>query len=590
MATKTLQTRIALKYDSYSNWTEAPGKDLVLLKGEIGICEIPSNFTANADSRVMPTVLFKVGDGTSKFYELPWASAKAADVYGWAKSETVVLDGTTIKFKTGDVVNHSIDLSSFATDAEVETVRSALDARIAAVEAKFTGNDSVQDQLTALDGRLDTAEAQLETLNGADNVDGSVAKALKDAKAYADTKKTEVIGDASSTKDSDTIKGAKLFATDAANAAKSAAESTANAALTAYKSEMTAALAGKQDVIAENTYDTYGAASAAQSAAIAAAKIETETQISTLVTTGQVKTNTDAIATNASEISRVEGLVAAEATTREEEDGKLDDRLQKVEAFFEGAAEDSEGLNDALDKLVDIQKYLNGEGSGADGLMGQVSANATAIENLQKEFTEETGRVKIAETAINAVEADLANYKTTVSEALADKQDVIPEYTYDAYGAAANVKTYVDNEFKTAVESYADGKAGAAVSAAKDYADGIKTTLEAADATINTEVAKKLDKTDFTTHTTEDHAKTATEISEEISTAVGFEASAREAAIESINNKLGIFDGTVAEIKITAEDAQSRVTAIEADYLKVADFFIIDCGTSVLREGEPTAQ
>ena len=32
---KTLKTRIALKYDSYTNWTTSPGKDLVLLKGEI---------------------------------------------------------------------------------------------------------------------------------------------------------------------------------------------------------------------------------------------------------------------------------------------------------------------------------------------------------------------------------------------------------------------------------------------------------------------------------------------------------------------------------------------------------------------------
>ena len=67
MATKELQTRIALKYDSYSAWTSSPGKDLILLKGEIGICEIPST---NATATTAPTTLFKVGDGVNTFENL----------------------------------------------------------------------------------------------------------------------------------------------------------------------------------------------------------------------------------------------------------------------------------------------------------------------------------------------------------------------------------------------------------------------------------------------------------------------------------------------------------------------------------------
>ena len=182
MAIKELQTRIALKYDSYSAWTSAPGKDLVLLAGELGIWYVGD---ANQGSQVVPTVLFKVGNGTSTFEQLPWASAKAADVYSWAKSETVVLDGTTLKFKTGDSVNHTVDLSSFATDAEVEAIRSTLASKISALESKFDGENSVQNQIAALDGRLDVIE-------GADTVEGSVAKALKDAKAYTDAREVEI--------------------------------------------------------------------------------------------------------------------------------------------------------------------------------------------------------------------------------------------------------------------------------------------------------------------------------------------------------------------------------------------------------------
>ena len=68
---KTLQTRIALKYDTYANWTnedvEGQGANLVLLRGEIGLCEIPSG---NANAQTAPTVLFKVGDGTTPFKSL----------------------------------------------------------------------------------------------------------------------------------------------------------------------------------------------------------------------------------------------------------------------------------------------------------------------------------------------------------------------------------------------------------------------------------------------------------------------------------------------------------------------------------------
>ena len=45
---------------------------------------------------------------------------------------------------------------------------------------------------TAMDTRMDAAEASITTLTGADTVEGSVAKALKDAKAYADGKDTAI--------------------------------------------------------------------------------------------------------------------------------------------------------------------------------------------------------------------------------------------------------------------------------------------------------------------------------------------------------------------------------------------------------------
>ena len=227
MSMKELQTRIALKYDSFENWTNTAvvgkGGNLVLLAGELGICEVP---TANSDSHVAPTVLFKVGgarypEGHDKagqlmaFKDLPWASARAADVYSWAKSETVVLTETTtnvetgekkqyIQFKTGDTVNHAIDLSMFATEAELKDTTDRLKAIEDALGFDGTDTDgSVTAQIVNINNRLneiigtdtktgliDAAEDRIEAKLGGNfgTAEGqkTVTKTIEDAQAAAE--------------------------------------------------------------------------------------------------------------------------------------------------------------------------------------------------------------------------------------------------------------------------------------------------------------------------------------------------------------------------------------------------------------------
>lgn len=80
--TKTLKTRIQLKYDTLANWN-AVASTFVPNKGEVCFVEIP---TGDATATTAPTVLFKVGDGTTTWGALKWGSALAADVYAWAKA------------------------------------------------------------------------------------------------------------------------------------------------------------------------------------------------------------------------------------------------------------------------------------------------------------------------------------------------------------------------------------------------------------------------------------------------------------------------------------------------------------------------
>ena len=85
MAEKILNTRIQLKYDTYANWTT---NNPILKKGEMAIATIEAGDTEKVNSVTPPQVLIKVGDGTTNYNALPFASGMAADVYSWAKQST----------------------------------------------------------------------------------------------------------------------------------------------------------------------------------------------------------------------------------------------------------------------------------------------------------------------------------------------------------------------------------------------------------------------------------------------------------------------------------------------------------------------
>lgn len=91
---KTIQTRIKNKVDSLAAWQSYSG---TLLDGEIAIVRVPTgdSYTNPVTGKSEPVteLLMKVGDGATTFANLPWLSAKASDVYDWAK----VQDPSTIR-------------------------------------------------------------------------------------------------------------------------------------------------------------------------------------------------------------------------------------------------------------------------------------------------------------------------------------------------------------------------------------------------------------------------------------------------------------------------------------------------------------
>ena len=112
MATKTLNTRIQLKYDSYANWTT---NNPTLLQGELAIAYLGPT---KDDSTVTPNnethpVLFKVGPG--QFNSLPWASALAADVHSWAKASTKP------EYKASEIKELDTYISGKVQDTDLDT-------------------------------------------------------------------------------------------------------------------------------------------------------------------------------------------------------------------------------------------------------------------------------------------------------------------------------------------------------------------------------------------------------------------------------------------------------------------------------------
>ena len=134
---KLINSRVQLKYDSYKNWVE---KNPSLLSGEVAIAYLPprpeGEHTNPAPSAVASATLIKVGPG--QFNALPWLSATAADVYAWAKQESLPIvratddgtEGNVISGISWDAANNKIvyTTASVATSEGMQDLQDAVDA------------------------------------------------------------------------------------------------------------------------------------------------------------------------------------------------------------------------------------------------------------------------------------------------------------------------------------------------------------------------------------------------------------------------------------------------------------------------------
>lgn len=182
MPTKTLQSRITLKYDTYENWLAST---FVPLAGEACIATVA---TKPDGVHVQPTVLIKIGNGVDKYSALPFIHALAADVVQAAKSE----QGLT------NFVQNLITNGKFASAADLE----ALAGRVTTAEGEIdglqalVGTKSVETQIQEAIEKLDLANTY-DAKGSAAAVQGALNtyKTTNDAAVKANTDSIAAIKD-----------------------------------------------------------------------------------------------------------------------------------------------------------------------------------------------------------------------------------------------------------------------------------------------------------------------------------------------------------------------------------------------------------
>ena len=325
----------------------------------------------------------------------------------------------------------AVDLEGYTTDAE----HTALADRVTALDAATTGRVAV------VEGKVSTLEEQVATITSTDSTkEGSIAKALADAKTYAEGQATTKAGEAQAA---------------AIAAAKTETETQVGAAKTEIK-VTTDALAGRLDT-AEGEIDTLQGQVAALTTGetsvdskIAAAKTElsnkslastsTGSTLVTVATAGTVgtgmSTTVDTTALTTAIDTAKSGAIAAAKTETETQVGELDTKLSgQISALgqiVESNKTETDKTTDALAADIQSIKDVIGEGDNGEniidilsGIRTDLNATTTTANSAAQSAEGDTyvsasqsGTKITVNTNINAIDSKLAEEASVVGAAI----------------------------------------------------------------------------------------------------------------------------------------------------------------------------
>ena len=461
-------------------------------------------------------------------------------------------------------------IKKYLADADAVALQSAKD-----YADGLAGNYDAAGSAATVQGKLDTEIARAKAAEEANAAAAKQAQDEVDAlelvvkniqeNAYDDTEVRGLIAGLSTNKADKT-----QVATDIADAVKVETDA------------RVAAVAGVQGAV-DTLSGTHATDKAALEAAIALKADQTALDaVSGVANAAATKVALEAeIKTRGEEITRVEGLVTAEAQRAAGVEADFESRIAEMEQFWE-AADDPEGT---IDKLAEIVNYIASDKTGALDMAGDIAENAKAISDMDTAYkaadTTLQGNIdtlagvvatKAAQSDLTALDGRVGTLETTsathatkdelnaVSGALNEyKEAHKSDYTNAQIDAAIKVNTDAISKLN---DTYAtDAELTAAIEAEVTRANGayaaksLETTVSNLSATVDTKAAQsEVNTISGKVGTLEGQMTQAqTDID-----AVEAKAAANETAIGTLNTTVAGKADTTA-----LNGVSDRVTAIE---------------------------
>ena len=494
MANKTFNTRLKLKYDTYTNWHT---KNPILLAGELAICVVPADSNQATNE---PTVLMKCGDGTSTFNELGWISGLSADVYGWAKSENKpkysaneitglsdyisgeIQDTNTVFKLESDAENgRKFYLYSKEINGEWGTTPVSTITIPEKVYTLVTGTANGTVKFNGEDVAVKGLGSAAYTDSTAYDANGAAKTAEDNAKAYADGKIGTV---ADGTTVVAMIADAKKAGTDAAAAAQ-AAQSTADSKTTMEAVEAKGYATKTEAQGYANAKDT--AIAAAQSAADTAQEgvDGLKTRVSTIE--GDYLKTADKTALQTA-IDTEKGRMDAFLASAEVGDAAID-TLKELQDYITTHGEAAATLTTKVGTLeTTVGKAAEGE-NPATGLVKSVADNASAIAAEQTRAKGIEGNLQSAINTLNGANTVNGSVAKTVKDAVdaaqATLQGNIDKKVDKVSGKGLSTNDYTNDE-KTKLEGIAAGAQVNVIETVKVNGVALTPTAKAVDVTVPT--------------------------------------------------------------------------------------------------------
>lgn len=481
MANQTLKTRIRLKYDTLQNWTT---NNPVLLAGEIAVVAIPTDSETTVQQVTKPAIVFKVGDGTTGFNTLPYASGLAADVYAWAKA------ATKPTYTASEV--------GAATATDITNAINALDVTDSAQSGQYVSS------VSQVDGKIQVTRANLPTVNipeytlQAGEEDGTI-QLMKDGAIVGTAVKVtgfdDLVADiaAKYTKPASGIPLSDLAASvqtslgKADSAVQSVTEGTENGTISVDGDNVFVHGLGSAAYTASSAYDAAGAATSAVNSHNTSGTAHSD--IRSLITglDGRLDTAESDIDTLQTQIAGLSGAMHYVGDSSTDPTGSSGPTIpshegeyqagdvctyNQAEYVYDGSewrllgdegsyltkteASSTYLTQSAAASTYATQTALSGVQSTAQSAQQQASTNATAIADIT-DGTTQVGDAAHADAADTATTA--TNYNTSsggiktkfdsVDSAIAAKAD--PSDITDAINALDHSDSAVSNQYVTAV-------------------------------------------------------------------------------------------------------------------------------------------